>query len=278
VFKEFPPAEAAEAAEQGQSAHPSASLLDVRELGVTYASTRGPFKAVDNFTLTVAKGEFVSVLGPSGCGKSTVLSIVAGLLNGTTGDVRIAGTPVCGPRRDVGVVFQQANLLPWKSVMDNILLPIVAMRLSVSDYKPRAAQLLEFVGLSKFLHHYPHELSGGMQQRVGIARALIHDPSLLLMDEPFAALDAMTRERMAVELQHIWSGTDKTVLFITHSIPEAVMLSDRVVVMSPAPGRVVEDLRIDLDRPRTLETMAHPRFAEACSYLRKLFDKMEVHT
>jgi NitT/TauT family transport system ATP-binding protein len=251
-------------------------MLDIRGLAVTYASSRGPFKAVDDFTLAVGHGEFVSILGPSGCGKSTVLSIVAGLMNATRGEARIAGTPVAGPRPDVGVVFQQANLLPWRSVIDNVLLPIVAMRRRLADYRPRAEHLLEFVGLSKFRDHYPHELSGGMQQRVGIARALIHDPSMLLMDEPFAALDAMTRERMAIELQHVWSGSDKTVLFITHSIPEAVLLSDRVVVMSPSPGRVVEEVRSDLPRPRTVETMAHPRFAECCTYLRKLFDKMEV--
>jgi NitT/TauT family transport system ATP-binding protein len=275
VYKEF---RREEASPRGpQAVQPAPPMLDVRGLGVTYASTRGPFKAVENFSLCIGQGEFVSVLGPSGCGKSTVLSIVAGLLKATTGDVRIAGTPVAGPRRDVGVVFQQANLLPWKSVIDNILLPITAMRLPVADYRLRAEQLLDFVKLSKFRDHYPHELSGGMQQRVGIARALIHNPKLLLMDEPFAALDAMTRERMAVELQHIWSGTDKTVLFITHSIPEAVMLSDRVVVMSPVPARVVEDVKVDLDRPRTVETMAQPRFAEACNYLRKLFDRLEVN-
>ncbi len=274
VYKEFRQEDATAA--KGPVAQAAPRMLDVRGLGVTYASTRGPFKAVEDFSLQVGKGEFVSVLGPSGCGKSTVLSIVAGLLKATAGEVRIAGTPVIGPRRDVGVVFQQANLLPWKSVIDNILLPIVAMRLPVADYRLRAEQLLEFVNLSRFRDHYPHELSGGMQQRVGIARALIHDPEMLLMDEPFAALDAMTRERMGVELQHVWSGTDKTVLFITHSIPEAVMLSDRVVVMSPVPGRIVEEVRVDLGRPRTVDTMAQPRFAEACNYLRKLFDRLEV--
>ncbi len=274
VYQEF--REQAVAPPHAGAALAGPAMLDVRGLGVTYASSRGAFKAVENFSLSVGQGEFVSVLGPSGCGKSTVLSIVAGLLKATTGEVRIAGTPVIGPRRDVGVVFQQANLLPWKSVIDNILLPITAMRLPMAQYRPRAEQLLEFVKLTKFRDHYPHELSGGMQQRVGIARALVHDPQLLLMDEPFAALDAMTRERMAVELQHVWSGTDKSVMFITHSIPEAVMLSDRVVVMSPVPGRVVEEVRIDLDRPRTVETMAQPRFAEACTYLRKLFDKLEV--
>jgi NitT/TauT family transport system ATP-binding protein len=270
VFKEF------RQEELKQAPRADEAMLDIRGLGVTYASSRGPFNAVQDFSLSLSRGEFVSVLGPSGCGKSTVLSIVAGLMNASTGEVRIAGTPVVGPRPDVGVVFQQANLLPWKSVVDNVLLPIVAMRRPVAQYRERAEELLRFVGLSKFSRHYPHELSGGMQQRVGIARALIHDPQLLLMDEPFAALDAMTRERMGMELQHVWSGTDKTVLFITHSIPEAVTLSDRVVVMSPTPGRILEEVRCEIPRPRTVETLADLRFAETCTYLRKLFDQMEV--
>ena len=279
VYQEFRTEEGENgAAPPAPEKQPAPAMLEVRGLGVTYASSRGAFKAVESFDLSVRQGEFVSVLGPSGCGKSTMLSIMAGLLKATAGDVRIAGTPVIGPRRDVGVVFQQANLLPWKSVIDNILLPIVAMRLPVAQYRQRAEELLAFVNLSKFRDHYPHELSGGMQQRVGIARALVHDPKLLLMDEPFAALDAMTRERMGMEMQHVWSGTDKTVLFITHSIPEAVILSDRVVVMSPVPGRVVEEVPIDLERPRTVETMARPRFAETCNYLRRLFDKLGVQT
>ena len=262
-------------AAEGKGARRGQPMLKTDRLAVTYASSRGPVKAVDDFSLEITPGEFVSVLGPSGCGKSTVLSVAAGLLGASSGSVAVAGSPVTAPRREVGVVFQQANLLPWKNVLENVLLPIVAMRLPVEEYRERAEQLLDFVGLSRFRQHYPHELSGGMQQRVGIVRALIHDPKLLLMDEPFAALDAMTRERMALELQRIWSGTDKTVLFITHSIPEAVLLSDRVVVMSPSPGRIIEEFECDLPRPRNAETMALPRFGEYCNYLRKIFDQFE---
>jgi NitT/TauT family transport system ATP-binding protein len=267
-----------EFAAEGKGGDKSKPMLKADRLNVTYASSRGPVKAVEDFTLDVRPGEFVSILGPSGCGKSTVLSVAAGLLGASSGCIEVAGIPVSSPRREVGVVFQQANLLPWKNVLDNVLLPVVAMRLPLADYRRRAEELLDFVGLTRFRQHYPHELSGGMQQRVGIARALIHDPKLLLMDEPFAALDAMTRERMAVELQRIWSGTDKTVLFITHSIPEAVLLSDRVVVMSPSPGRIIEEFVCDLPRPRNANTMAMPRFGEYCNYLRKLFDNFEVQS
>jgi len=254
--------------------HAAASLA-VRELDLVYASSRGPVPALQQLSFDVAAGEFVSVLGPSGCGKSTLLKLASGLLKPSGGRIELAGSTVDGPRREVGIVFQQATLLPWKNVLENVLVPVRAMRGNVAAARERAVRLLRMVKLDAFSSHYPHELSGGMQQRVGIARALVHDPALLLMDEPFAALDAMTRENMMVELQRIWAGTGKSVLFITHSIPEAVFLSDRVVVMSPRPGRVLRTMEIDLPRPRTLETMASPRFAALAGELRQVFAGME---
>jgi NitT/TauT family transport system ATP-binding protein len=250
--------------------------LAIRDLDVVYASSRGPVHALEKLSFDVAPGAFVSVLGPSGCGKSTLLKLAAGLLRPTDGSIALAGRPIDGPRREVGIVFQQPTLLPWKTVLDNVLVPVRAMGGDAHAARPRALELLRMVKLESFAGHYPHELSGGMQQRVGIVRALVHDPALLLMDEPFAALDAMTRESMMVELQRIWATTGKSVLFITHSIPEAVFLSDRVVVLSPRPGRVLQTLEIDLPRPRTLQTMASPRFAELSNQLREVFARMDL--
>jgi NitT/TauT family transport system ATP-binding protein len=248
--------------------------LEVDRLSLVYPTSRGPLEALRELSFGLAPGEFVSLLGPSGCGKSTLLKLVTGLLRPSSGRISLAGAEVKGPRPDVGIVFQQATLLPWKRVIDNVLVPIRARGLDVSSYRAKAEALLEMVGLPAFGSHYPHELSGGMQQRVGIARALLHDPQLLLMDEPFAALDAMTRESMMDELLRIWSGSGKTVLFITHSIPEAVYLSDRVLVMGPRPGTIVEDITIDLPRPRNLATMADPLFGEYSNRLRTLFRSM----
>jgi NitT/TauT family transport system ATP-binding protein len=248
--------------------------LEVDRLSLVYETSRGPLPALEDLSFGLAQGEFVSLLGPSGCGKSTLLKLVTGLLAPSAGRISLAGAAVTGPRPDVGIVFQQATLLPWKRVIDNVLVPIRARGGDVARYRPKASALLEMVGLPAFENHYPHELSGGMQQRVGIARALLPDPQLLLMDEPFAALDAMTREQMMDELLRIWSGSRTTVLFITHSIPEAVYLSDRVLVMGPRPGTIVEELVVELPRPRTLETMADPRFAEHCTRLRNRFRSM----
>ena len=245
--------------------------LSVDGVTLVYPTSRGPLTALEQLSFGVAPGSFVSVLGPSGCGKSTLLKLVTGLLRPTEGRLTLAGRPIDGPRADVGIVFQQPTLLPWKRVIDNVLVPIRARGSATSEHRDRALSLLELVGLSAFARHYPHELSGGMQQRVGIARALLAEPNLLLMDEPFAALDAMTRESMMDELLRIWQRSGKTVLFITHSIPEAVYLSDRVLVMGPRPGRIVDTVDIDLPRPRSLETMAAPRFAELCNELRGRF-------
>ena len=254
---------------------PRAASLSVRGLDLTYASSRGPVQALQQLSFEVPPGAFVSVLGPSGCGKSTLLKLASGLLRPGAGQIELSGSPVTGPRREVGIVFQQPTLLPWKNVLENVLVPVRAMRGDVPAARERALALLRMVKLDAFARHHPHELSGGMQQRVGIVRALVHDPALLLMDEPFAALDAMTRENMMVELQRIWSTTGKSVLFITHSIPEAVFLSDRVVVLSPRPGRVLQTMEIDLPRPRTLETMGSPRFAALAGALRGTFARME---
>ncbi len=249
-------------------------LLRADKLAVTYASTRGPVVALQDLSTTLHEGEFLSVLGPSGCGKSTLLKVVAGLLKPSGGSVSLAGAPITGPRPDVGIVFQQPTLLPWQSVLDNVLLPIRTLGMDLDAGRDKAMQLLKLVGLDKFARHFPNELSGGMQQRVGIARGIIHDPTLLLMDEPFAALDAMTREHMMLELQRIWMATGKSVVFITHSIPEAVFLSDRIAVLSSRPGRTIREVEIDLPRPRTLATMADPRFTEIANELRALFSEL----
>jgi len=246
-------------------------IFRAQNLGVTYQSSRGPTPALEQFNTEMAKGEFVSILGPSGCGKSTLLKVAAGLLAPSSGIVELSGEPITGPRRDVGIVFQQPTLLKWQTVLDNVLLPIRTLGMDIEKGRARARDLLRLVELENFERHYPHELSGGMQQRVGIARGLVHDPSLLLMDEPFAALDAMTRENMMIELQRIWMETRKSVIFITHSIPEAVFLSSRVLVLSPRPAKILKDVTIDLPLPRTQETLGSARFSELCSELRAMF-------
>jgi len=246
-------------------------LLRAERLGVTYTSARGNVQALAELDASLAQGEFLSVLGPSGCGKSTLLKIVAGLLSPSSGRVLMRGEPIVGPRPDVGIVFQQPTLLPWQSALDNVLLPVRTLRRDPAAGRERALDLLRLVGLASFAGHHPGELSGGMQSRVAIARALVHDPTLLLMDEPFAALDAMTREHMMLELQRIWMATARSVVFITHSIPEAVFLSDRIVVLSARPGRTIADITVDLPRPRSVGTLADARFAELCNELRALF-------
>jgi NitT/TauT family transport system ATP-binding protein len=247
------------------------ALLTAEGVSVVYRTAREPIAALDDLSLSVGAGEFVSLVGPSGCGKSTFIRLASGLLPPSSGRIVLDGTAVTGPRRDVGVVFQQPTLLPWKTVLDNVLVPCRALGLDIARSRTKAMELLELTGLSAFTLNYPYELSGGMQQRVGLARGLIHDPRVLLMDEPFGALDAMTRERMAIELQRIWMATGKSVAFITHSIPEAVFLSDRVIVISPRPGRVVEEIAVPLPRPRSVKTMADETFARICTRLRERF-------
>lgn len=250
------------------------TLLDAKDVSLIYKTRRGTTTALQEMSCTLAEGEFLSVLGPSGCGKSSFLRLAAGLLQPSSGAIVLSGTPISAPRRDVGVVFQQATLLPWQTALQNVMLPIDSLGLDKAAGRARALDLLRLVGLKSADGLYPGEMSGGMQQRVGIARGLVHNPSLLLMDEPFAALDAMTREHMMVELQSIWKSQGCSVIFITHSIPEAVFLSDRIIVMSARPGRVVREMTVDLPRPRTLETMRDPRFSELTHELRQLFNEL----
>ena len=246
--------------------------IAVHDLSKSYATRDGGVVALDRTTFSVDEGEFVAVVGPSGCGKSTLLKILAGILPASSGDARLRGTLIDGPRRDIGVVFQSPVLFPWRTVLDNVLLPVDVQRLDRPRYARVGLDLLNLVGLRGFDHRYPWELSGGMQQRVAITRALVHDPAMLLMDEPFGALDAMTREHMNVELQRIWLERKKTVLFITHSIPEAVFLADRVLVMTPRPGRLMDDVRVDIPRPRNLDVMNTPAFGRYVHHIRGLFN------
>jgi NitT/TauT family transport system ATP-binding protein len=246
--------------------------IAVHDLSKSYATRDGGVVALDRTTFNIDEGEFVAVVGPSGCGKSTLLKILAGILPASSGDARLRGTLIDGPRRDIGVVFQSPVLFPWRTVLDNVLLPVDVQRLDRSRYARVGLDLLTLVGLRGFDHRYPWELSGGMQQRVAITRALVHDPAMLLMDEPFGALDAMTREHMNVELQRIWLERKKTVLFITHSIPEAVFLGDRVLVMTPRPGRLMDDVRVDIPRPRSLDVMNTPAFGRYVHHIRSLFN------
>ncbi len=251
-------------------------IIRAQRLGKRYRSEReDEVTALQEVSFDIGQGEFVSLVGPSGCGKSTLLKILAGLLPSTTGNVTLAERELCGPDADVGVVFQAPVLLPWRTVLQNVLLPIEFRRLRVSDYQHRAMALLATVGLSEFVNRYPHELSGGMQQRASIVRALIQDPQILLMDEPFGALDAMTREQMNLEVLRIWRDSRKTVVFVTHSITESVFLSDRVFVMKPRPGTIAEIVNIDLPRPRDLGIVNTERFGTYAAHIRSLLHAKE---
>jgi len=246
-----------------------ADLIEYRKIRKVYNSGADEVVALEEVSFNVGGGEFVTVVGRSGCGKTTLLKLTAGLLAPTAGSVQVEGAAVRGPLTNVGIVFQAPVLLPWRKTIHNVLLQIEARGLQVEGYRKRALELLELTGLSGFEDKYPGELSGGMQQRVSISRALIHDPPLLLMDEPFGALDAITRDEMNLELLRIWSEAKKTVLFITHSIPEAVFLGDRVIVMTPRPGKVAEIVEIDLPRPRKTSDRDEPRFVGAVKHIRQ---------
>lgn len=243
-------------------------------LGQVFRTSSGALEALRNVEFSVERNQFVAVLGPSGCGKSTLLRCIAGLLKPTSGAVAVHGLKVDGPRDDVGIVFQKPTLLPWASAEENVLFPIrhKTGRVGAED-RDRAQTLLRMVGLQGFEKRLPNELSGGMQQRVGIARALLLDPDILLMDEPFSALDALTREEMGFELLRIWQARPKTVLFITHSISEAVLLADRVLVMGDRPGTIIRDIHIDLPRPRGVETTQSKVMHELSGHLRSLLLK-----
>ena len=245
----------------------------IRLSGVTkrFAARGGETIALDALDLDVPAGEFLAVVGPSGCGKSTLLRLVAGLIPASSGSVEVFGKPVRAPVTELGIVFQQPVLLDWRTVLGNVLFQAGIRGLSEAAFHERAMALLRQVGLEDFAGHHPHQLSGGMRQRASIARALLHDPPLLLMDEPFGALDALTREQMRLDLEALWMQTRKTVLFITHSVDEAVLLADRVAVMSPRPGRIERLLTIDLPRPRGLAARRDPRFAAAVEEVTELF-------
>jgi NitT/TauT family transport system ATP-binding protein len=226
--------------------------------------------ALEDVSLSIARNEFVTLVGPSGCGKSTLLRIVAGLILPTAGTAAIGGVPIREPRSDTGIVFQAPTLLPWANVMDNVLFPLRMMHKMDSGSADKAAALIKLVGLVGFERKSPRELSGGMQQRVAICRALIHEPDILLMDEPFGALDALTREEMTLELLRIWGDRPKTVLFVTHSITEAVVLADRVVVMSSRPGRIAEIIEVKSPRPRSFHVEGDSEFHDASRRIRDL--------
>ena len=254
-------------------AHEARPVYQIERLSKTYA--RNSLIALSDVNLTIHKSEFVSVIGSSGCGKSTLLKIMAGLLPPTTGRVVLEGQPVVGPRRDIGMMFQQATLLPWKTTIENILMPIEIRdgRAAARQARDRATDLLELVGLGEFANVYPGELSGGMAQRASICRMLVSDPAMLLLDEPFSALDELTRDFMNMELQRICMERGATAFLVTHSIAEAVILSDRILVMKARPGHIVEDVRIDLPRPRTLEIINTPRFGEIVAHIRDLLGR-----
>jgi NitT/TauT family transport system ATP-binding protein len=235
-----------------------------------YETEGGTVEACLDVSLDIGQSEFVAVVGPSGCGKTTILKMVAGLVPYSSGTITMGGRVVDRPQTDVGIVFQEPILLDWRNVLENVMLQADIRRLERARYEPVARHLLQATGLQGFEDKKPYELSGGMRQRVSICRALVHDPPLLLMDEPFGALDALTREQISMDIQRIWMEKRKTVLHITHSIPEAVLLADRVVVMSPRPGRIVEILDVDLPRPRRLDKLP-PRFNDYTDRIRDIF-------
>jgi NitT/TauT family transport system ATP-binding protein len=249
----------------------AAPVIAVQALTKVYPARAGAVHALEAIDFEVADREFVAIVGPSGCGKSTLLKILAGLILATAGKALLRGTPIVGPRRDIGMVFQSPVLFPWRTVLHNVLLPVDVQGLGRERLHRSALDLLRLVGLDGFENRYPWELSGGMQQRVAMVRALIHDPAMLLMDEPFGALDAMTREQMNLELQRIWLERRKTVVFITHSIPEAVFLADRVLVMTARPGRIAEIVSVTLPRPRSLDIMSTPEFGTHVRRIRAHF-------
>lgn len=254
----------------------AAATVSVRNVSKRFRSRKGEVNAVDGVSLSIQPGEFISIVGPSGCGKSTLLNMIAGLLPVSEGSIEVEGRKVTGPVHELGIVFQQHLLLPWRTILENVLLQIEVRRLKKTDYAPRAMELLGRVGLGDFADRFPDELSGGMNQRASIVRALVHDPDLLLMDEPFGALDAMTRDQMGLDFHHLSREEGKTVLFITHSISEAVFLSNRVVIMSPRPGRVEEVLSIDLGRERHFELREEPEFTYYTRHIRRVFEGMGV--
>ncbi|SCD57850.1 NitT/TauT family transport system ATP-binding protein [Streptomyces sp. DvalAA-19] len=265
------PVERAPSAGAGTGAGVGAAAVQLADVDVRFRSKKRDVTALSDISLDVAPGEFVAIVGPSGCGKSTLLKLVAGLLTASSGEVLLGGERVKGPRHDIGYVFQRAALLEWRSALRNILLQAEMRRMPSGRARARADELILMTGLTGFEDAYPHELSGGMQQRVALCRALLHEPPVLLMDEPFGALDALTREQLNTELNRIWRTTGTTVLLVTHSISEAVYLADRVVVMSPRPGTITEIIEVGLPAERDYaETLGRPEFRAATARIREL--------
>jgi NitT/TauT family transport system ATP-binding protein len=248
----------------------------LRGVRKVYPSVQGDVVALDGVDLSVAGGTFVSIVGPSGCGKSTMLMIVGGLVGRSAGEVAVGGVAVTRPLTDIGIVFQRDLLFDWRTVLGNVMLQADIRGLDRRRAREKALALLDKVGLKGFEAHYPWQLSGGMRQRVAICRALLHDAGLLLLDEPFGALDALTRDQMNLDLQRLWLQERRTTILVTHSISEAVFLSDRVAVMSPRPGRIVQDVTVDLPRPRTLEMRDSPQFADYQREIRKSIEAMGI--
>ncbi|MBI4247557.1 MAG: ABC transporter ATP-binding protein [Candidatus Rokubacteria bacterium] len=246
------------------------STLTVSKVQKVYRSNGGAVHALDDISFTVQAGEFVTLVGPSGCGKSTLLKITGGLVERTAGEVVFKGEPVLGPRRDVGIMFQTPVLFDWRTTLENVLLPTEILGLDPIESRQRARATLGMVGLQGFEDAYPSQLSGGMQQRASLSRALVYEPDLLLMDEPFGALDEFTRERLNLEIQRIWMQQRKTILFVTHNIAEAVFLSDQVLVMTPRPGRVARVVPIPFPRPRQIRLMKSPEFAALAFEIREV--------
>ncbi len=255
---------------------PAGATVSISGVYKEFDSRDGVVPVLDDISLDVAADEFVSIVGPSGCGKSTLLLLVAGLVPFDEGTIHVSGRPVDKAHTDLGIVFQDANLLDWLNVLDNIMIQVKIRRLDRQVYRARATELLKRVGLTEFEKKHPYQLSGGMRQRVAICRSLVHDPPLLLMDEPFGALDALTRDQLNADLQSIWQTSRKTVIFITHSIPEAVFLSDRVVVMSRRPARIQSIIPVDLPRPRDLAIRETPEFASYVRQIRTIFEAQGV--
>lgn len=244
------------------------ALLKAESISMTFPNGNGGLDVLQEITLSARPQEFICIVGPSGCGKTTLLRVLAGLLEPTAGEVRFGGEKLARPRRRIGFVFQEANLMPWRTAIENIVLPLELDGVPKVNADARAYELIELMGLTGFEHALPRDLSGGMAQRVAIGRALVHEPELLLLDEPFGSLDALTRERMGTELLRIWEAHRSTVLMVTHSITEAVLLADRVLVLSERPARVVLDLPIPIDRPRSLELTYTPTFGQLASEVR----------